>query len=1066
VKIRTVSLLSFAALGFQAASASAYTFGQQPLNDVYYAAAHYNQCPQYLNTDQLAKMMMTPTWWEIVGAFGYPPSPMALSRYDNRPTFYAPGGDAYRRAFWHAGIGMWQLDDQLAGKNTGINLSTEKFSSLQSAKYEASTMASALADTMSASYCRRQSTYDVFAPFCACSTGACGSNTTNCDNTYADLLGQTVSPNYLVDRYGGGKSRACVLTGQTVPFECIYINVEQLAEGPPQTLWWDSTSPSVSTNPLALPFYVYYLHFGGASHEARYWMKDDTQFDRDFLAKRVLGKSSRDPSYLTWVSNAGTTAYALCDVTAEKGACPGNTVSVLATLDGTYWSGPVTYSVSGPSSFTGTQTQMYSLMPPGSYTVLYKSGGPPGALLGGINPQTSQFLQTRGAISWTFEFTTDFGPHCSASTGIASRSTASAGCGGGDPALSVTLAGNGSGSVISNPVGINCPGTCTTSFATGTQLLLSPNPATGSIFGGWSGDSACANGSVTMDANHSCTATFTATSAAYSLTVSTSGSGTVTSSDGGINCGSACSYVYVGGTTVTLAATAASGWSFSSWSGNCSGGTVLQVAMTSNQNCTATFVQTPATTPVTTTGSATDISATSATLNGTINPEGFAANAFFEYGPDPNLGNATSGIPYGPANYSFYPYAQTVTGLACATNYRFRAVGVGQGGEYRASNSYFTTAACPPAPCYILTLTKNGDGAVPTATPPNSDGCPVGQYHGGARVTLTALAGSGNIITGWGDTDNNQSTASVNTVTMPGFNWLAFVNYEHICYHLSLGFTGQGSTPVATNPVYYCPPGYFPWGYEVDASSASPATGWQIGGWSGTEYNYSQLDHNYILMPQQNSTALVQYIPIQVPLDLNKYGDGTGTVTSDVPGINCGQTCSTTYPYGTHVTLTATPAVGSIFAGWGGGACNGGSATVTSYTVCSATFVRRTTKFFTLPPCRVLDTRDPNDPNGPAIASGSYRQPMLVGKCGIPANVQSVSLNITIVNPAADGFLSLFPGQSGDSPSTSTINFRQGQVRANNQVVALNSDGSLMVFCAMAAPGTVDYIIDVNGYFE
>ena len=48
----------------------------------------------------------------------------------------------------------------------------------------------------------------------------------------------------------------------------------------------------------------------------------------------------------------------------------------------------------------------------------------------------------------------------------------------------------------------------------------------------------------------------------------------------------------------------------------------------------------------------------------------------------------------------------------------------------------------------------------------------------------------------------------------------------------------------------------------------------------------------------------------------------TGTVTSDIAGINCGSTCSAKYNAGTVVTLTATPAAGKTFLGWSN-ACSG-----------------------------------------------------------------------------------------------------------------------------------------------
>ena len=76
------------------------------------------------------------------------------------------------------------------------------------------------------------------------------------------------------------------------------------------------------------------------------------------------------------------------------------------------------------------------------------------------------------------------------------------------------------------------------------------------------------------------------------LTVNEAGRGTVTSTDGQINCtngSGTCSAAYTSGGSVTLNATAASGWTFSGWSGACSGANPCQVVMSSSVSVTATF---------------------------------------------------------------------------------------------------------------------------------------------------------------------------------------------------------------------------------------------------------------------------------------------------------------------------------------------------------------------------------------------------------------------------------------------------------------------------------------------
>ena len=147
---------------------------------------------------------------------------------------------------------------------------------------------------------------------------------------------------------------------------------------------------------------------------------------------------------------------------------------------------------------------------------------------------------------------------------------------------------------MSTPTGISCGSACSATFDSGTSVTLAATAAPGSTFAGWSGEGCSGMGTctVSMTQARSVTATFTLSTSPQMLTVTLAGpgSGTVTSSPGGINCGNSCSAPFAQSTSVTLSATAASDSIFTGWSGEgCSGTGPCTVSMTQARSVTATF---------------------------------------------------------------------------------------------------------------------------------------------------------------------------------------------------------------------------------------------------------------------------------------------------------------------------------------------------------------------------------------------------------------------------------------------------------------------------------------------
>jgi hypothetical protein len=179
--------------------------------------------------------------------------------------------------------------------------------------------------------------------------------------------------------------------------------------------------------------------------------------------------------------------------------------------------------------------------------------------------------------------------------------------------LSLTLAGNGEGSVASQPPVMNCTSSCSGNFAPGTTVTLTAAANAMSVFTGWGG--ACTGTgtcTIPMNAAASLTATFTAL---FPLSVALlgSGGGTVSSTPAGINCGSACQANFLSGTSVTLSATPNSTSNFTGWSGACSGTGACSVVVNAAASATATFALQ-------------DFSLTSASSALTVQPGGHGAD--------------------------------------------------------------------------------------------------------------------------------------------------------------------------------------------------------------------------------------------------------------------------------------------------------------------------------------------------------------------------------------------------------------------------------------------------------
>jgi uncharacterized repeat protein (TIGR02543 family) len=464
--------------------------------------------------------------------------------------------------------------------------------------------------------------------------------------------------------------------------------------------------------------------------------------------------------------------------------------------------------------------------------------------------------------------------------------------------LSIHKGGAGSGTVRTDPSGIDCGADCTETYDYGTVVTLTATADIGSTFTGWGG--ACSGSSptcqVTMDGPKSVTATFTLNTYSLSVSQAGSGAGTVSSLPPGIMCGADCAETYDYGTVLTLTATADTGSTFTGWDGACSGADTCTVTMDEAKSATATF-----------------------TLNTyalTVDKTGTGSG---------RVSSQPSGIDCGLDCFKTYDYGTVVTLTAMAST---GSTFVGWSGACSGMGSCVVTmdgvksvGATFNLNTYLLTVSKSGSGSGMISSQPEGIDCGIdcsATYSHDILVTLTAAADVGSTFTGWGGACSGTDTC---TVTMDGARNVT-ATFTLNPHSLSVSKVGNGSGTVSSLPTGIDCGADCAETYDhgtVVTLTATADIGSTFTGWGGA-CSGSSSTCQVIMDGAKNVTA--SFTLNSYPLVVSQAGSGAGMVSSLPSGIACGADCTESYMYGTVVTLTATATTGSTFTGWGG-ACSG-----------------------------------------------------------------------------------------------------------------------------------------------
>jgi hypothetical protein len=304
------------AVGPRAATAEPATraFGRQPYQDTTAAAARVATAQRAagcgLSNASLAGMLLAITFTEAgpLASTTSAPSPMTLSRWDTQAILYSFGtpATAFPRAFWHPGIGLWQFDHPWS------NTAAERINTSTAADLAAQVVAGRWCSWTTATGFTRFA-YAV-RPWHGCDDGAtAGARCLTIYNHHFRANGAGPADDTIVNftlqdgvtRLGGARSTFCQLASESTARACLFVDAAA-AQG--YKGWAAATG---MPTPLAAPFYVIRV---GAT-EWRYWLRADTGYSRDIVAKATIGSNPRET--LVWQNGAG-----MCDVGAGKGSCP------------------------------------------------------------------------------------------------------------------------------------------------------------------------------------------------------------------------------------------------------------------------------------------------------------------------------------------------------------------------------------------------------------------------------------------------------------------------------------------------------------------------------------------------------------------------------------------------------------------------------------------------------------------------------------------------------------------------------------------------------------------------
>ena len=503
--------------------------------------------------------------------------------------------------------------------------------------------------------------------------------------------------------------------------------------------------------------------------------------------------------------------------------------------------------------------------------------------------------------------------------------------------LKLLKVGTGLGTVASVPSGVNCGPACpeeTVLFPVGEVVTLEATPQAGSEFKGW-GALECESEPefgkkcvLTMSSAKEVHATF-ALQPTLTINKTGTGSGSVECEFNNGGTFGACTSPQPNGTLVKVKATANAGSELTSFSGTGSA-----------NGCAAS--------PCTFTIEAD--SSVSAGFGLEPGQKALTVNVSGEGSVQCKVGAGS----FGACNPTYTEGSQLTLHAVPGSHATFVGWSAGTGsaaGCSGTSDCVFTLnadssvdASFPPIQRSLTTAKAGtGNGSFECKTTGSFGACNP-TYTDGETIVVKATPDSHSTFAGWAGCSS--SSANECTVTAIAANTTVTATFNLAQRSLTVAVSGSGTVSANVGPVDECSAaegtcsGSYSETTEVTLTAA-PASGHEFVGWSGSDAGACDpggINPSCTLtIPSHDAALTATFVPADRALTIALAGRGAGTVTCN------GAPCSSTYPTGTVLTLSATPNPDSTFAGFSGGGCSGTASTcqttIKAATTVTATFL-------------------------------------------------------------------------------------------------------------------------------